>query len=875
MKKILFLFVTALICSFGLFASQANAQICTNNCITATTTVTISYSLAVVQGYSRAEADYTAGLNYDPGVEGAIQRTDMPETNLDYRISRGSGSSRAAVINLATFNFVDGKRYCNYSNYYAVRHSTNYWHFIGPDQDCKTIMVSSTPTPTPTPTPTITPTPTPTPTPTITPTPTPGPTPTVRITEVGFTGDRKIKQLKVAGNPWIEETDGTVPTWKATANPKFPVAYLKGTSPTLWAKFSITPTLTTSQSAQIRVLNGNIPLTSSPMTATLIGSEVRVNNIGIPFSNLEPDPRASVAVRKTDYEFTWQISFDNGNTWRNLDKKTEHDIHWLYSNPTTSEDTFQTFKNGDGGLFYGLFDVALEYSTGATEKIELDDQQQFDINKVIQKINIKVKDRVNYVPSIDSYDDNPLRILIGENGLSAVCQDNAFIFLGLLTSIGLPVRATNPAGVGEQFHWGGQESTGKRNYYCPPGGCTDPDEDSLIGNRISMQTKRNQLGCGSSIECVPRNPSFAYHATVKYAGKVYDPSYGLEENGLDLLTAINVPPTGTPQCVRGNDATRQLVTRITFGNWSLGANNDTMRTCTPVLSFIHADAKLFRFDSFGGADIAVVRGKTGEWVVQNEFQENKSLLALPFNPMQDALAPADYDGDGLTDPAVWYANGDFFYRMSSNYYKVSPSFWRVKGADEKAVPGDYDGDRISDIAGWRPSDGKWFIRRSSDNTDVEIQWGMSGDVPVPGDYDNDGKTDAAIWRPSTGDWWILKSSDSGYSSLHWGMEGDIPVQGDYDGDGTTDYAVVRPSTGVWYFLESENGYQFRAYQGPVLEAEDIPVPADYNADSETDVAVFFRSNGMWHIVDSQTGEIRTENLGGIADTPVMAASVFK
>ena len=107
------------------------------------------------------------------------------------------------------------------------------------------------------------------------------------------------------------------------------------------------------------------------------------------------------------------------------------------------------------------------------------------------------------------------------------------------------------------------------------------------------------------------------------------------------------------------------------------------------------------------------------------------------------------------------------------------------------------------------------------------------------------------------------------------MNGDVAVQGDYDGDGTTDYAVVRPSTGAWYLLESENGYQFRSYQGPVLEAEDIPVPADYNADNETDIAVFFRLNGTWHIVDSQTGEIRTENLGGIADIPVMAASVFK
>jgi hypothetical protein len=221
----------------------------------------------------------------------------MNETNLDYRTHTGNGSSTPAVVNLITSNFVDGKTYCNYSQFYAVRRSTGQNVFIGWDQDCKTITLPPTPTPTPTATPT------PTPTPTITPTPTPGPTPTVNITEVGFTGDRKIKQLRVAGNPWIEDVDGTVPTWKASNNPKFPVAYLKGTSPTLWAKFSITPTLTNSQSAQIRVLKGNTPVTSSPIPVSLIGSEVRVNNIGIPFTSLETAPGANQFVKKSEYEF--------------------------------------------------------------------------------------------------------------------------------------------------------------------------------------------------------------------------------------------------------------------------------------------------------------------------------------------------------------------------------------------------------------------------------------------------------------------------------------------------------------------------------------------------------------------------------------------
>lgn len=451
-----------------------------------------------------------------------------------------------------------------------------------------------------------------------------------------------------------------------------------------------------------------------------------------------------------------------------------------------------------------------------------------------------------------------------------MCQDNALILSGLLKSIGL-------TDIQEKYHWGGEESSGKRNYYCPPGGCGTGTTQNPLGNRITMQTKRAQLGCNGFPECIEQNPSFTYHATVIVNSRSFDPSYGINEGNIELLTAVKVLPPAQPQCVHGSAATALLVSRNIFGTNSIAVNNDTNKTCSPTISSVHSPAKLFRFDGLGGADIAVVRGSTGEWVTQDESQTETSLLELRFNPTQDALAPADYDGDGLTDPAVWYGNGDFFYRLSSLYYKQSGFFWHPKSTDEKAVPGDYDGDNISDLAAWRASDGKWIIHRSSDNTDVEISWGGGsfGDIPAPGDYDNDGKTDVAVWRSSTGYWYVLKSSDGSFTSVQFGAKEDIPVQGDYDGDGTTDYAVVRPSNGVWYFLKSETGYQFSAYQGPTFTEDIVLVPADYNSDSKTDVAVWFKSLGVWHIVDSQTGEIRQEQLGQKGDIPIMSASVFR
>jgi subtilisin-like proprotein convertase family protein len=188
---------------------------------------------------------------------------------------------------------------------------------------------------------------------------------------------------------------------------------------------------------------------------------------------------------------------------------------------------------------------------------------------------------------------------------------------------------------------------------------------------------------------------------------------------------------------------------------------------------------------------------------------------------------------------------------------------------------DFDGDGKTDLSVFRPSEGNWYLNRSTAGFTV-VHWGLGSDTLVPGDYDGDDKTDTAVYRPSNTlgvpDFFVLRSSNSTVFGIEFGLVGDVPIPGDYTGGDLDDFAVYRQSTGYWYTYANPTPPVTLGPEGSIVTITFVgttgtPVSGDFDGDDISDITMF--NAGVWTIRKS-TGGTATVNWGQAGDKLVPA-----
>ncbi len=192
----------------------------------------------------------------------------------------------------------------------------------------------------------------------------------------------------------------------------------------------------------------------------------------------------------------------------------------------------------------------------------------------------------------------------------------------------------------------------------------------------------------------------------------------------------------------------------------------------------------------------------------------------------DALVPADYDGDGVTDPAIVFVASD--------------------GSLE-----------------WHT----WL-----GGTEVITKFGVNGDQPVAGDFDCDGTADKAVVRSNSSRrlvWNFELSSGIVVNPVQFGQEDDVLYAAHMSANSCDDMVLARVSDALitWY-SKSLNGKQAR--QVVFGKTGDVPyAPADVDGDGQDEFIVLRNSvSTRQAVVRNADASESSVTLGAFSETPL-------
>jgi hypothetical protein len=202
----------------------------------------------------------------------------------------------------------------------------------------------------------------------------------------------------------------------------------------------------------------------------------------------------------------------------------------------------------------------------------------------------------------------------------------------------------------------------------------------------------------------------------------------LSSTGQTVSWQFGGPDYTAAQCdIDGDAKTDPVVYREADGYWMGAASSRGYVSCYTSLGGVGYQPVFGDYDGDGLADPAVYNRESGLWCIA--FSSiGYQVMTVTFGGSGYLSVSSDYDGDGLVDPAIYDPSTAYWQVLLSGSLETTGQYtwWGgVAGSiNGIPVPADYDGDGEADLALYYQDTGIWELFFSAHG--YQLVWGGFG-----------------------------------------------------------------------------------------------------------------------------------------------------